>query len=292
MSVGSDILWYKRPAQKWVEALPLGNGSLGAMLFGGTQTESVYLNLDTLWSGYPHKFTVENKTENFRHARDLIFADKPLECQEYIEQNFTGDDCEWYLQLGKLIISSQNKLCARKYRRQLDISTAVSGCKFTADSTEYEREAFVSSPDAVFVYSFTATGKNKLNFKAMINNELKHTVSTDGNTYTLCGVCPSSLTPGNFDKPETEYLDGDKKGISFACMFRIETDGRVKANKNHLCVSEAEKAVIYLTAADNFVSWDAPLPSGGDYIRKCAARLENAVSLGYEALKRKARRRL
>ena len=84
MGLGSHILWYNHPAKEWVEALPLGNGSLGAMVFGGTDKETIGLNLDTLWSGYSHKYTVENKFEHFVKARDLALSGKMIESRDYI----------------------------------------------------------------------------------------------------------------------------------------------------------------------------------------------------------------
>lgn len=281
MGTGSHILWYKHPADEWVEALPLGNGFLGGMVFGGMEKETVGLNLDTLWSGCAHGYTVDNKAEHFQKIRSLTMDGKALEARDYTEQNFTGDNCEWYLQLGKLMISSRRKICPRKYRRELDIQTAVAKSECVANDTEYKNEAFISNPDRVLVYRFTADGKNKLDFNAMINCELKNEVGTDNGTYILRGICPTHI-----DDDGVIYEDGDKHGISFCCMFKVLTDGKIKSNKNHLHIYDATTADIILTAESNFERWDKPVSqSEKDYESICRERIENAVKLGFDELK-------
>ena len=286
MGLGSHVLWYNHPAKEWVEALPLGNGSLGAMVFGGTDKETIGLNLDTLWSGYSHKYVVENKSEHFFKARDLALNGKMIESRDYIEENFTGDDCEWYVQLGKLTITSNIHMCAKKYRRELDIATAVTKAEFTANDTEYTREGFISNPDKVLVYSMTATGKKKLDFNAMIRCDLKYDVEVDGDTYILRGVCPSSIDFSNDPIPNPEYLEGEKKGVEFCCMFKVLTDGKCKATKKYLNVSDATYANIILTAESNFEAWNKPLyESTKDYEKICRDTIAAAVAKGVDELK-------
>ncbi len=286
MGLGSHILWYNHPATEWEESLPLGNGSLGALVFGGVDKETLGLNLDTLWSGYPHKYTVEDKYEHFKKARELSLSGKNLEARNYIAENIPGEDCEWYLQLGKLIITTNVHQCAKKYRRELDISTAISKTAYTANSTDYEREAFISNPDKVLVYTMKCEGKKKLDFNAMVYCELKNEVETNGDTYILKGTAPSRInTPPN-SEPETIYLDGDKKGIEFVCAFKIVTDGQIKANKKHLTVSDATYANIYLTAEDNFEAWNKPLTeSTKNPLAVCLERLSSAAEQNVEDIK-------
>lgn len=285
MKKGSQYLWYNHPSTEWVEALPLGNGSLGAMIFGGVDTETVGLNLDTLWSGCAHGYNVENKVEHFKEARKLILDDKKVEANDYIEANFTGDDCEWYLQLGKLTVTSMKHMCPRNYVRDLDLENGIAGVRYTSSETNYRRECFVSHPDSVLVYRFIANGKNKLDFKAMINSEIRHEVCTNGSTYTLDGICPTHLEEKN-DKPICTYEGGDRQGISFRCQFTVETDGTIKANKNHLHVKDATHATIYLTAESNFEAWNKPVSeSEKDYRKICEQRLANALNKGYDAIK-------
>ncbi len=282
---GSQYLWYKHPAKAWVEALPLGNGSLGAMIFGGVEAEKVGLNLDTLWSGCSHGYRVENKAEHFREGRRLILDDKKVEARDYLEKNFAGDPSEWYLQLGILTITSMKNMCPREYKRDLDIETAVAAVSYTSSDTVYRRECFISFPDKVMAYKFTAEGKNKLDFKAMVNSDLRNEVAVEGDTYIMDGICPTHIEENN-GQPICTYEDGDRQGISFRCAFRIVTDGKVKANKNHLHVTDATYATIYLTAENNFESWNKPVTeSEKDYKAICEKRLADAVAKGYDSIK-------
>lgn len=282
---GSQYLWYSHPATAWVEALPIGNGSLGAMVFGGVETETLGLNLDTLWSGSCHGYKVENRVEHFKKARQLILEDKKIEARDYIEENFHGDPSEWYLQLGKLIITSMKNMCPRDYIRDLDLETGIATVGYNSSDTNYTRESFISFPDKVLVYRMTAEGKNKLDFKAMVDCELRYEVTTDGNTYFLDGIAPTHIEE-NGGNPICTYEDGERQGISFRCAFKIDTDGKVKANKNHLHVTDATYATIYLTAEDNFESWNKPVTqSQKDYKSICVSRLDNAVSKGFEEVK-------
>lgn len=281
MGTGAHVLWYKHPAKEWVEALPIGNGFLGGMVFGDPENEKVGLNLDTLWSGCAHGYPVENKVEYFKKARQMTMDGKYLEARDYIRQTLNGADSEWFLQMGILKISSREKICPKQFRRELDIATAVAKTECVANSTLYQNEAFVSNPDRVLVYRFTAEGKKKLSFNIMIDSELRNDVETDGDTYILRGICPTHV-----DEDTETYEDGEKQGIRFCCMFKIVTDGVIKANKNHLCISDAAEADIILTAESNFEAWNKPTYlSKKDYEGICRERIENAVKLGFDELK-------
>lgn len=285
MKKGSQYLWYRHPATEWVEAMPIGNGSLGAMVFGGVEKETLGLNLDTLWSGSSHGYRVENKAEHFKEGRRLILEDKKIEARDYLEENFAGDPSEWYLQLGMLHITSMKNMCPRDYRRDLDLETGIATVGYSSSETEYSRECFISHPDKVLVYKMTAEGKNKLDFKAMIECELRHEVHTEGDTYFLDGIAPSHIGEGK-DAPICIYEDGEKQGISFRCAFKAVTDGKIKANKNHLHVTDASYAIIYLTAEDNFEAWNKSVTkSQKDYKSICVSRLESAAGKGFDSVK-------
>ncbi|MDD6276878.1 MAG: glycoside hydrolase N-terminal domain-containing protein [Clostridia bacterium] len=286
MGIGANLLWYNHPAKHWYEALPLGNGSLGAMVFSGIEKETVGLNLDTLWSGYSHKYTVENKKEVFEEIRNLTMNGDCLSASALAENSFTGDDCEWYLMLGNMIISSRKHLCAKEFHRELDLNTAVGSCKFTANKTEYKREYFISFPHKVLAYRMTAGGKNKMCFNLTVNSEIRNSISVDGDTLILKGVCPSHIE-NQSGKPICTYFDGERKGIEFECAVKIVTDGTITQNKNNLCVENASEAVIYLTAESNFEKYNIPTyKSEKDCHGICLDRLSKAATDGYDEVKK------
>lgn len=284
MGKGAYTLWYNHPATEWTEALPIGNGSLGAMVFGGVEKETVGLNLDTLWSGYCNYYKVENKVEHFRKARELALDGKKLEARDYIADTLTGDDCQWYLQMGRMKISSMNRLCPKQYRRSLDISKAVSYTDFAAGNCKYSRQAFISHPDKVFVYKYESEQSN-LDLKMMIDCELKHDVSVESCTYKIVGIAPSHLETDKNNEPVFTYLDGEKEGIRFCTEVFVQTNGKIKANANHLHITDASEVIFYLSAEDNFESFDKyTYNSEKKFEEICHKRIENAVKTGFDEL--------
>ncbi len=284
MTDASNLLWYKHPAKTWVHSLLLGNGSLGGAFYGRVQTETVELNLDTLWSGYPGRksYTRENPYEAFKQAQKLSLEGKNFEAQQLIEEKIAGGDSMFYMPLGKLIISSKSNLKQRNYKRQLDLRTAVHTVTYKLKKTDYKTEAFISAPADVMVIKTVADGDVKINLNITIQNELRHEVSTDGEFLRLVGTCPSE-NPEEGDWFTDVYLDGDKKGMDFCCLTSFDTDGKLKFNKKSVSVEDASYLTIYLGAQSSFVDWKS-LPNK-EYIAPCEAKIRAAKEKSYDELK-------
>lgn len=146
-------LWYTCPAEVWNEALPLGNGKLGAMLFGGVQAERLELNEGTLWSGFPRD-TLQYRALNYLEpARELLREGRFAEAQELVERHMIGREPETFQPLGVLTIESEG-IAPKIYRRTLDLETAT----FSVETGTARREAFMSYPDNVLVYRWVSLG--------------------------------------------------------------------------------------------------------------------------------------
>ena len=284
MTDASNVLWYKHPAKTWVHSLLLGNGSLGGAFYGRVDKETVELNLDTLWSGYPGRDSYPNKNpyEAYKKARDLSLEGKNFEAQNIIEKEIAGGDSMFYMPLGKLIISSKSKLKARKYRRQLDLRTAVHTVTYDLKKTSYKTESFISAPADVMIIKTVADGDEKINLNITIQNELRHEVTTDGEFLRLTGTCPSE-NPEIDEKFTDVYLDGDKKGMDFCCLTAFDSDGKIKFNKNSVSVKDASYLTIYLGAESSFVDWKS-LPDK-EYIEPCEKKVRSAKEKSYDELK-------
>ncbi len=284
MTNASNLLWYKRPAPTWVHSLLLGNGSLGGAFYGRVEKETVELNLDTLWSGYPGRRAYEQKNpyEAYKEAQRLSLEGKNFEAQKLIEKEIAGGDSTFYMPLGKLIITSKSNLKARNYKRQLDLRTAVHTVTYNLKKTAYKTEAFISKPADVMVIKTTADGDEKINLSITIQNELRHEVSTDGEFLRLTGTCPSENPEVN-DKFTDLYLDGDKKGMDFCCLTSFDSDGKIKFNKNSVSISDATYLTIYLGADSSFIDWKT-LPTK-EYIAPCEEKIRKAKASDYEQLK-------
>ena len=284
MTNASNLLWYKHPAKTWVHSLLLGNGKLGGAFYGRVDTETVELNLDTLWSGYPGResYTQKNPYEAFKKAQELSLAGKNFEAQELIEAEIAGGDSMFYMPLGKLIISSKSNLKARNYKRQLDLRTAVHTVTYDLKKTAYKTESFISAPKDVMVIKTVADGDEKINLNITIQNELRHEVSTDGEFLRLVGTCPSE-NPEEGDWFTDVYLDDDKKGMDFCCLTAFDSDGKIKFNKKSVSVENASYLTIYLGAESSFIDWKT-LPTK-EYISPCEEKVRAAKAEDYEAIK-------
>ena len=150
-------LWYDRPAVYWEEALPLGNGRLGAMLYSGVAEDTILLNEDTLWSGYPKDAGIGEVVSHYRRARDLALEGKYAEAQEEIEAHLEGEFTDAYLPAGRirLMFEDFQKANPEDYVRSLDLKTAQHFSAFRAEGRSVRKEAFVSAPDQAFFWRVT-----------------------------------------------------------------------------------------------------------------------------------------
>lgn len=159
-------LWYEKPATTWVEALPVGNSSMGAMVYGGTYKEELQLNEETMWGGGPHRNDNPEARSHLQEVRDLIFAGKTMDAQNLIDKTFyTGKNGMPYQTVGSLLIEMPDKGQVSDYYRDLDLERAVATTRFKADGVTYTREVFASFPDKVIIVRFTADKLGMLNFK-------------------------------------------------------------------------------------------------------------------------------
>jgi len=149
----ANVLWYKSPASCWTEALPIGNGSLGAMVFGKYDEEKIELNLDTLWSGRPYKdHTIQNGFEAYEKAQKLSLEGKNMEAQKLLEKTLLKErDGQTYLPLGSLRIEHMKRIAPIEYVRSLNLETAMHTVSMKAmdrngEAVRYESETFVSHP--------------------------------------------------------------------------------------------------------------------------------------------------
>jgi alpha-L-fucosidase 2 len=158
MTTGDMRLWYKAAADKWVEALPMGNGRLGAMVFGGAQRERFALNEDTLWSGGPSDWNNEYAKDALADVRRAVFAGKYREADQLC-QRMQGPFNQSYLPLGDLHIEFEQAGPVTDYARELDIETAVARTNYSVGDAAFTREVLVSRPDDVIACGWSATNR-------------------------------------------------------------------------------------------------------------------------------------
>lgn len=288
MSIDSHILYYRKPAKAWTEALPLGNGSIGAMIYGKAQTETVSMNYDQLWTGYPKTYQHMCDYNSFVKARELVMQGKLYEAQEILQDNFEGMNSEAYMPFGDIVIEC-HKGFVKNYSRKLDLSTAVHTVEYEKAEVNYKRTSFVSFPEKAFMMKIEADKNGAVDFVLKMNSPLKHSVSIENEALVLDGICPS-LSPSNVDViPENEYIqysdEEEKKGMSFRGAVKVRTDGNIAYSSNSIIVTAATTAYIYFTCESSFNGFDKhPNLEGKEYKNACLSMLNAVYEKDYDTV--------
>ena len=264
-----ERLWYDAPAGRWLEALPLGNGQMAAMVFGGIADETIQLNESTFWSGSPHDNNSKTSLEHLDEVRQLIYAGREEEAEALINKEFIpGPHGQRFLTLGSLRMHFENMPEeVEDYCRDLDLTRAVAGVSFTANGVRYTRSAFASLRDRVIVIQLHASKKGALSFSLTQDCKFPFEVTTDGHTLVtrIKGV-------------EHEGIPG---GLTAECRTRVISDGKVAAEDKQLTISGATQVMLLVNAATNYVNYH---DISGDESAAAKAGLEAAAGISYKNL--------
>lgn len=254
----NSTLWYAQPAATWTQALPLGNGRIGAMVFGGLTEERLALNEDTLWSGYRRDKTLPNAYEGYIEAQKRTLEEDFAGAARVLEEKCLGEFTDAYMPLGDLLLRFGHENVTN-YRRDLELSTGIATVKYQCGGVNFCREALVSRPHQRMMVKLTADKAGALSFEASLVSQLQHKVTARDSRLTISGQCPSSVAP-NYVRDVLEPVVYDEhQGISFLGHLEIVTDGRVVTEEVSLKVENASWACLTFTASSNFESWDKPL---------------------------------
>ena len=248
MSAQQHKLWYNKPASHWLEALPIGNSSLGAMVYGGTETEEIQLNEETFWSGSPHDNNSKESLAALPEVRRLIFEGKENEASKLIDRHFIkGPHGMRFLPLGSIKLKLDHKDVSN-FRRELNLGNALATTSYIYNNVKYERTVFASQVDNVIIVQLKANKKKKLEFDVDFSSQLKAQVFV---VKEREGVSVNELA-AVVDGVEQE---GIKAGLKAECRISVETDGKIEHKVHSLEVEDATTATLYITAATNFVNY-------------------------------------
>ncbi|MBS4179365.1 glycoside hydrolase family 95 protein [Lederbergia citrea] len=284
-----NLLSYKKAANFWTEALPLGNGRLGAMHFGGVEVDQFQLNEDTLWSGPPNREKQYDDRESLEKVRKLIDEENYEEAIDETKNMF-GPFTQAYMPLGNLKIQYLHGDVARKYERTLNIEEAISSVKYTVGKVEYTREAFISHPHQVLAIQLTSSVEKSLNVNITLDSLLKYRTLNSEEEVVLQGICPEVCAPTYFHENEQPIIYGEfgeTRAIHFEGRLGVVVeDGQVDSENGRLSIQNASKAVLYFSAATSFNGFDQlPGKYFGELTRKNEEILAKAMSFSYEQLK-------
>ena len=242
-------LWYNKPASHWLEALPIGNSHLGAMIYGGTDTEEIQLNEETFWSGSPHDNNSAAARDSLQAVRDSIFAGKEEAAHAIIDKNFfKGPHGMKYLPLGSVKLKLGH-VDVSDYRRELSLSNALNTTSYIYKGVRYERTVFASQADNVIIVRIKASKKGALTFDVNFDSQL---------TSQVFNVQDRENRPVNELAAVVDGVDheGIKAGLKAECRIKVESDGKLQRGIHSLGVSKATTATLYITAATNFVNYN------------------------------------
>ncbi|MBE6931029.1 MAG: glycoside hydrolase family 95 protein [Ruminococcaceae bacterium] len=286
MNFSAHTLWYAKPARDWNEALPIGNGRIGAMVFGGVASERLCLNEDTLWSGYPNYYVTPGAPEMLTKARALTRERKYEEATRLMSEEFSNQPTQKYLPLGDLELTFDHTDFS-DYRRTLDLSTAVHTTEYVSGGVTYHRTACVSHPDQVLAMHITADVPGKVNFTARLTSQLRLGILAAQKDFIVFeGQCPSATVARRASYMDIWYdyhSEPEKQGILFGCMLRIIPEGgEVIAEEGALRVRGANAATIYFTVRTSFSAWNKhPVLEAVPYREPAVADMEKAVARGF-----------
>ena len=269
-------LWYSQPAQTWTEALPVGNGRLGAMVFGGVSNERIQLNEESLWAGPPVPQPPEGAYEALAEARGLFFEDKYAEGERVIARRFLGPRIapRSHQTLGDLwleMLLPQSDTVA--YRRELNLDTAVATTTFEVEGITYKREVFISSPDDVLVISLTASEPAALNVKVRLDRPADFTTSAIGDAMLMMSGQAAH--------------DGRHKGVRYHTTLYADVDGGTcQADENSLDIRRADSIRLLLTAATDYNNENPDQPLTDDLRARSSNIILDALAKHDQSLKR------
>ncbi|GAB3638431.1 glycoside hydrolase family 95 protein [Hymenobacter arcticus] len=289
-------LWYQQPAQQWVEALPLGNGRLGAMVFGGVEQELLQLNESTLWSGGPVKAGVNPGAAAVLPAlRQALLQNQDYGQADRLARQMQGLYSESYLPLGDVQLHQDlGGQTPTNYYRELDLSTATATTRFTLGGVRYERTAFASAPDKVLVLRLTSSQPGALSFDVATRSLLRHrTTATPQGELLVRGKAPAHVDPSYYNRPGQPpivYADASGcNGMRFEYRLRASTkQGTVVVDTAGIHVRHATEVLLIVAAATSFNGFDkCPDQQGVDEDALAATALRAALGQDYAALRRR-----
>ncbi|MDR0700582.1 MAG: glycoside hydrolase family 95 protein [Tannerella sp.] len=261
-------LWYLQPAEEWMQATPAGNGRLGAMIYGGTETETIALNEITLWSGqYDEDQEISCGKEMLGEIRRLFFDGKIDEGNRLGSQYLYGKPHSFgtHLPLGDLKIkSSHDNAEIKNYKRELDLEKSITTVSYSVSGINYKREYFCSNPDDVFLIKFTSDKKNVLNMEIGLDLLRESVISTSGNTLSFSGQALfPKLGPG---------------GVFYTGMIHVASDkGTLSATDHALIVNNSNEVTITIDIRTDYKN-----PS---YKTLCEQTIRNVTRKTYEEIK-------
>lgn len=260
-------LWYNSPAENWNEALPIGNGRLGAMVFGNPAKEQLQLNEETVWSGGPNSNITSESGAAIPELRKLIFEGKFEEAQAIADVKMfpKKNSGMIYQPVGNLFLQFEGHDRVKNYYRDLNIEKAIATVTYELDGVKYKREIFSSFVDQVMIVRLTASKPGKISFRASMDSRQQSAEKTEKGKLILSGI--------------TSDHEGEKGQVKFESQVKVLADGgKVVLENNNWVVKQANSATVYVSIATNFKNYHNLSVDAG---LKASSFLDQAIKKNY-----------
>ncbi len=281
-------LRYNKPAKFWEEALPLGNGRIGAMVYGGVDQERLQLNEDTLWSGRPSDEEGYTIKVNIGAVRQLLRDGKYSEADAQTDAMTGAHNSQCYQMAGDVILDFDGEGESENYQRALDLSNATATTHFDRDGSRFTRESFVSVPHQVMALRLSANRPGAIGFRLSLNSLMRFECEGSGDSARLIGRCPFR---NHAVRPDAEkkvvWEEDGKSGIHYVMQAKaVNRGGSVSVEDGVITVEAADEVLLLLTVKTGFRRWDeAPSEDVAAMAAQCARVLSAAAEAGWETLK-------
>ena len=276
------LLWYRKPGQKWLEGMPLGNGMMAAMVFGGVQEERIALNESSFWSGRPHDYNNPEALKYFPKIRALVVAGKFQEAEKLVNKHFYGVPAaqQAYQPLGDLLLSFDGATNPEAYRRELDMLTGVARVTYRVGDATFTREVFISYPDRVMVVRIASDKPGRVSVQARFKSPYRDKVTAKADRLVMDGRWKGPIPVKNWLIAPVEG-----EGIRFQVALRaIPEGGRLEPVEGRLGVREANAVTFIVSAATSHVNYH---DISGDPAAACRKALAGVADKDYAALRRR-----
>ncbi len=265
-------LWYNEPAKQWVEALPVGNGRLGAMIYGDPCHEIIQLNENTFWAGSPNRNDNKNSRDALDEIRKLVFEGKYSEAQDLVNEKMISNTSHGstYQTIGKLRLDFKGNDSIDEYYRELDLERAIVSNHYISNGIKYRTEVFASNPDQVIVVQISADKKQSLNFSLTMDRPSNYDITTNENDELIMSGISSDF-------------EGVKGKVRFQSIVKVvNSGGEISRSDSTLNIAGADVSTIYISMATNFVNYK---DISGDEKGKSTSYLQAALEKLYNQIK-------
>ena len=246
---GQMDLYYDHPASIWEETLPIGNGKLGGMIWGGVQEELIGLNEESLWSGYEREKNNPHAFDSLSEVRELVFQGKCYEAECLIRETMLGEYNESYMPLGNLHLAYHNLSSenVQHYERRLHLTEAIVTEDFDVEAVHYHREMFASYPGKAIVITLTA-GEPVLDLEIYLESMLKCVVMNENDRLAFTGRCPEHVDPSYVRTDESAVIWG-YRGKSFTGSISVaKNNGKTLVENQKIIIKDASEVILVVEA--------------------------------------------